>query len=339
MQPRRTEFKLTYDNVDISADLQNYLISWSYTDNLSGQADDLQVTLEDREQLWVGDWTPEQGATLKASATRYNRKFEGTEEELNLGTFEIDEIEKGYPPSVVTIKSISIPESSSLRGEAKNKAWEETKLSIVANDITKGAGLKLFYDTNEDPEYDRIEQTEETDLKFLVRLCNDAGMCLKISDSQIVIFDEQKYEQQAPFTRVMIGEAYLKDYKFRSTLNGVYSSCRVQYHDASKNEKIEYTFTPPNPPKTGRVLVINERVASVQEAERLAKKRLREKNKNGVTGSMALMGDVRFVAGLTIRTVGFGVLDGNYIISQANHSQDSSGHITRIEIRKCLEGY
>jgi len=338
MEARRAYLTLVYDNVDISADLQPHLVSWTYTDNLSGQADDLQVTLEDKAQLWVNDWMPDKGAILKAKITQLHKKWSEEISEMSPGLFEIDEIESSYPPSVVIIKGLSIPESSSLRGESKNKAWEKTKLSVIAADITKKAGLKLFYDTADDPDYDRVEQTEESDLVFLMRLCNDAGLCLKATDAQIAIFDEQKYEKQEPFTRVQKGEAYLKSYRFRTTLNGLYKSCRVEYHDANKKQTIKYTFTPPNPPATGRVLVVNERVASVKEAERLARKRLRQENKNAITASMTLMGDVRFLAGLTVRMVDFGVFDGNYIITQVTHSQQS-GYETGIELRQCLEGY
>ncbi|MBE3586573.1 MAG: hypothetical protein IMW94_10575 [Thermoanaerobacter sp.] len=338
MNARRARLQVLYENVDISADLQPHLLSWTYTDNLSGQADDLQITLEDRLQLWSGPWMPEKGATLKAKIIQENKKRDGTKEEVSLGLFEIDEIETNHPPSTVTIKAISIPESSSLRGEDKNRAWEKTKLSVVARDIAAGAGLKLFFDTEDNPEYDRVEQTEESDLAFLMRLCNNAGLCLKVSDAQIIIFDEQKYERQDPFTRIKKGEAYLKRYRFRETLSGLYKACRVEYHDARKKRTIKYTFSPPNPPKTGRVLVVNERVSSIKEAERLAKKRLRQENKNAVVASLTLLGDVRFLAGLTVRLVGFGVFDGKYIITQAIHTQQN-GYETQLELRKCLEGY
>lgn len=44
---------------------------------------------------------------------------------------------------------------------------------------------------------------------------------------------------------------------------------------------MNYTYTPPNPPPTGRVLVIRERFESENEAERKAK-RLCEKEFKGV---------------------------------------------------------
>ncbi|HOV79359.1 MAG TPA: contractile injection system protein, VgrG/Pvc8 family [Bacillota bacterium] len=338
MKARNARLQLIYENVDISADLQPHLLSWTYTDNLSGQADDLQITLEDRAQIWTGDWMPDKGAVVRAKIVRENWTGDGQIEELGLGVFEIDEIELSGPPSTVTIKALSIPESTSLRGEAKNRAWEKTNLSVIAGDIAGGAGLELFYDTDDDPEYDRTEQTEQTDLEFLTKLCNDAGLCLKVSDYQIVIFDELKYEQQDPVDTIIKGQSRIKSYQGRTTLTGVYKSCRVDYYDANGNENITAEFTPPNPPASGRVLVVNERVSSVAEAEKLAQKRLRQENKNAVTLSLTLPGDLRYLAGLTVTLSGWGTFDGKYIITQATHSQQN-GYEIKLELRRCLEGY
>lgn len=59
---RRTEIKIFFENVDISAKIRDYLLSMTYTDNEEDKADDLQLTLDDREGIWLGDWlnTPDQ---------------------------------------------------------------------------------------------------------------------------------------------------------------------------------------------------------------------------------------------------------------------------------------
>jgi phage protein D len=181
--------------------------------------------------------------------------------------------------------------------------------------------LSLFYDTDDDPEYDRIEQTGETDLEFLMRLCSDAGLCLKISDKQIVIFDEKKYEDQAAIETIKKGDKRIKSYSGRTTLNKLYKASRVEYHNPTKGSQIRYEFNPPKPPKTGRVLVINEQVDSIKQAERLAKKRLRQAKKNGTTFSLTLTGEFRYLAGLTVNLEEFGSFDGKYIIIQAIHGQ------------------
>ena len=166
---RRARIKILYENKDISKDLAQYLKSFSYNDAISGQADDLSITLEDRAGLWKNDWLPEKGATLIVSIiTKAWWKDTFSEEELPLGIFEIDEIEVGGPPEEVKIKAVSVPNNTSLRGVDRTRAWEKTKLSVIANDIAKEAGLSLFYDTYTDPLLDRSEQTEQSDLSFLM---------------------------------------------------------------------------------------------------------------------------------------------------------------------------
>lgn len=46
---RRIDINIKYDNKDISTDLKPYLLGLSYNDVLSGQADDIQITLEDKK--------------------------------------------------------------------------------------------------------------------------------------------------------------------------------------------------------------------------------------------------------------------------------------------------
>ena len=49
---RRTEVEVTFDGVDITKSIKPYLLSITYTDNEEGEADDLQIKIQDRE----GDW-------------------------------------------------------------------------------------------------------------------------------------------------------------------------------------------------------------------------------------------------------------------------------------------
>lgn len=59
---RRTEIKLEFEGTDISKDINRYLLSMTYTDNEEDKADDLQITIDDKEGIWLGDWlnTPAQ---------------------------------------------------------------------------------------------------------------------------------------------------------------------------------------------------------------------------------------------------------------------------------------
>ena len=56
MNARRAEVRLTFEGVDISADINKHLLSLTYTDNEEDKTDDLQLSLDDREGVWLGDW-------------------------------------------------------------------------------------------------------------------------------------------------------------------------------------------------------------------------------------------------------------------------------------------
>lgn len=338
-QARTAILNVEYNNKNITADLKRYLLGFSYSDYANGKADDLQISLEDKAGIWSSGWLPDKGATLKAEIVTRNWNYEGETQRLPLGQFEIDDLDIQGPPDVVTLKSVSVPVSSSLWDEDKNRAWENTKLSVVAKDIAGGSGLELFFDTEYDVEYDRMEQTEETDIAFLQRLCEEAGLSLKVTDKKVIIFDDSKYEQQAPVATITRGISNIISYSGNTKTRDIYAACRVEYQASDSKDPIIYTYNPPKGPNVGRTLVINERVASYADAERLAKKSLREKNKEETTFSLTLPGDIRIVSGITVNIKGWGRFDGKYFVTEATHEGGDAGYTTKLELRRVLEGY
>lgn len=360
---RRAYPKVIYSKVDISEALKPYLKSMEYTDMLTGQADDLQLTLEDRDGLWLEAWFPDKGATLTASIlTQYWTAPTEAEKELPLGLFEIDEIECSAIPSETKIKAVSVPNNTTLRGEGRTRSWEGYTIQKIAQDIANNAGMQLNFSSKDNPTLERVEQTEQSDLAFLDKLCQDNGLSLKVTDNQIVIFDMADMEAAEPsliFVRPtmkgldtsvsidvnsndMNSESTLKrlkptSWRFTSSVRDVYKSCTVEHSQGKKKAKISATFTDPNKTE-GKMLLVKKDVKSVEEAERMARKELREKNKDEVTGSITCMGDTDLSAGLTVTVKGFGKFDGKYILSQVKHSL-GSGYTCSVDLRRCLNGY
>lgn len=349
MEARRILTIIKYNNKDISADISKYLKSISYTDNLSGEADDLQITLEDKAGLWQSTWIPEKGALLDVMLQqKYWQTLSELPQSLRLGLFEIDEITSSGYPSEVQIKAVSVPDNNTLRGTERSRSWEKAKLQVIANDIASAAGMSLFWDTEENPVLDRAEQTEQSDLSFLYAICKDKDLALKISDKKIIIFDEAKYEaEKAKITIVKPGTVYKKEsgmkylfvgtgYSLRTKIRDIYAACRVSYQQGSSKSNIEATYTVAG--KKGKTLQVNEQVESVAESLNLAKKRLREKNKDEVTGSLNMLGNFVLLSGVTVNLLGFGAFDGKYLITRASHDI-GSGYTTNIDVRRCLNGY
>lgn len=335
---RRTYLDITYNKNKIKSELEEHLIDWTFIDNLSGQIDDLQVTLEDVDHKWLSDWFPSKGDLLDGYI--YKRYWKSSIVKTKIGKFEVDEIEASGPPSRVTIKALAVSETSSIRGQFKSKVWEKATLKLVAGDIAKKNKLKLYFQASVNPKKDRYEQESETDLSFLHRICNDEGLCLKLSNHSIVILDEADYERKPAITTINRkpyenDEIQVKQWSTRTTVTGTYKSCRVQYYDSKKKKTIRGSFTPPKSPKVGRTLIVKEQVKSIAEANRLAKMKLREANKEAVTVNLKVTSEKHLDAGDTVNLFGFGKFNGKYIITQVATSQFT----VDLVLRKCLEGY
>lgn len=335
---RRTYLKVNYNHQEITEEVQKHLLDWTFTDNLSGEIDTFDITLKDTDMLWTGKWFPAKGSLLNPILIRNN--WEEKEIITRLGTFEIDEISgKGFG-TTISIGALAASDSSSLRGEEKCRVWEKVTVKTVLNDVAAKNKMKLVWQVNENPKKDRIEQENETDLKFLYRICKENGYCLKLSNNTIVVLDEEDYEKQAAkedIRRLSLPQDKIKvlGYSFKTTSTGTYKACRVEHYDSKKKKRISATFNAPKVKKVGRTLLVKEEVKSQAEAQRLAKKKLREANKNATTFTLQIYTSMHIDAGMTFNLIGFGTLNGKYIVTKCIIKPFSYS----IELRRCLEGY
>lgn len=335
---RRAELILNYNGYDLSIDIADSLLDFTYNDAAPGSLDDIQISLQDRGRNWQSpDWIPMQGDKVKAEIRTYNWLKDGEIKKLVLGDFEVDTLEYSGPPDVVSIKAISLPISSTGRQEKRTKAWEKVSLRTIAADVAKRSGLKLVYLAPDNPSYDRLDQTEVSDLQFLNDTAAGEGIAVKIASKQLVLFDEFEFEKKAPALTLTRGKDNLTSYKFSwSTSYTSYIACEVSYTQPKQKKTLKAVYRSPKAPKIGPVLKVKEQVNSEAEALRKAKKMLREKNKETGKASFSLMGDTRLAAGTTIIVEGFGWFDGKYLIEQASHKIGSSGYTTDIETRQVL---
>ena len=341
MGTRRVEVVIYVNGKNIMDEISDYVKSVSYSDALSDEADTAEITLHDVNHIWRESWFPQRGDT--ASIELIRRDWNGDDvDSISLGTFEIDECTNTYSSSggnEAKVKLNSIPNSSGLRSINESRSWEQVKLSKIAADIAADAGMTLFYDTKEDPEIARAEQSEKSNLAFLQKLCHDNGLALKASDGKLIIFDEQKFEEQTPIITLTYGTDAIKSFSARATISKIYRRCTVNYKHGKKSEEISGEFSDPSKEK-GMTLKVNQKVDTQAEAEKLAKKKLREKNKDEIKISLSLVGRFVYLSGNVIELAEHGFYNGRYIIEKSTHNiSNSGGYEVNVEMRKCLEGY
>lgn len=348
---RRAELSVSFDGVDITEDIKPYLKSLTYTDNEEGDADDLQIVLQDRDRLWLENWLTEavEAAAagqlkINASILRKNWKSDGKDETLPCGSFELDSVDASGPPAVVTIRATALPYSATIRQTEKTKAWENYTLSGIAKEMAGAAGLSCLYEAAADPFYKRKEQLKTSDITFLAKLCKDAGISLKATDSQLVLFDQAAYEAKPPVMTIKMADitkptagAYTKYRLSSGAAETQYASCRVSYVDPASGKCVEGTAQAEGKDgESGQCLEVSAKVGSVGEARALAGKLLRLHNKLERTAVLTLPGDPALVAGVTVTLEGWGGWSGKYIISQARHIVGGSSYTVQVNLRRVL---
>lgn len=341
---RRATIVIDYNGTNIDQYLQSFLMSFSYTDAPDGEQDEITLTLDDRDLRWQNAWQPDVGDTIKATITTTNWNKEGDKSKLLCGTFDVDAVEPQGPPDTVVIKAVAIPFAGvdALR-EKRSKAWEKTRLKTIAQDIAARAKLTLNYQATANPSYDRLDQDTETDFMFLMGIAKSEGISVKVSNRQLVLFNEEEYEKKDTVLTIERGKSRVLSWKFDNTAsNTAYSKAVVEYRSSTSSEKqqkkktvvIRGEYTAPG--VKGPILrITDEEVETTAEANRVAKNRLREKNKQFGRASFTLEGDTRIATGITLEIKGWGKFDGKYIVESCTHTP-TGAYVTSIEIRKVL---
>ena len=338
VQARRAYIDITYKGYNISKDIAADLLSFTYTDNASDNADDIEITLKDEKLKWLTAWFPEKGDMIEATLNTINWNKDGEKRALKCGSFVVDAPEYSGRPRVMSLKGISTPSNSNFTQTKKSRAWENIYFSSIAGDIARSAGLDLFFDSTYNPFYGRQDQSDTSDMSFLSELSKNAGFCFKVTDKTIVIFNAAEYERKPTVEEINETDSKLQGYSFStSDTNTGYAGCRLKYRNPKNGQFIDYLFTVKELEEDDKVYELNEYASSIDEAKNRAQAKLRELNKKEFTASLSLVGDTRIVAGVNVELVGFGGYSGKYFIDKATHS--IPGYNVDIEAHKVLEGY
>lgn len=281
------------------------------------------------------------GLKIQAAIVRKNWQGDGKDKVLDCGQFELDSVEAGGPPASIVIKGTALPFNAQVRQTKKSKAWEAYTLSKIANEMASKNGMTCMYESANDPFYERVEQITTSDIAFLSKLCQGAGISLKVSNNIIILFDQEAYEKRPTVFTIKRGAGTYTKYKLRTgEADQKYAVCRVSYINPSTGKTIQgfaYAEDYDAKSKHNQTLEISAKVNNTAEAQTLAYKYLRLKNKYEYTAVFTLPGNPDIVAGVTVQLSNWGAWDGKYIVSQAKHTLGNSGYTTQVRLRHVLE--
>lgn len=359
---RRAYWKIKVKGVDITSLVKKDLISLEIKDNEEDEADDFQLKLADRDGVWLQKWlneTVQKGA--KTKGLQFNvwigiKDSNGQVKKQKSGNFLLDSMKHSGPPSVTTIKCLSLDFAGGIRTEARDKSWENYSIKGIAKDIAKKGKLKVLFLAKKNPKKERWEQSEETDIAFLVRICRSHGLAVKITDRKLVIFQRGQYDSQDAIASFVYGKGKYTKWDCGTTSGDVtYDICTVEYTNPKTGKVIKGVYKSPEwQAEEDRVAEANadkeegaeletaehtelkirgQKVTSIAKANELAEVSLNLKNTFERTVTLTLPGNPAMLSGLPVTLKKFGYWSGKYMISEVMHSIGSSGYTTKIKLR------
>ena len=311
---RQIFLKLFYQGKNVTDELSEDILSFTYTENSHGEADDVSLTLKDPDCKYMGDWQPTLDDTMKPSIVLDSGA------EIQCGTFKMDDFSCSGSPTIVSFNAVSVPNNKSVRQTENTKAWQKVKLTEIAADIAGKGGLALTYTAKNDPQYDRKDQSKETDLDFLKKLCEDEGLSLKVTDSQLVIFNREELEKLGSVGTIDRVGGKVISWSSQMQNYDTASETTVEYSDPKTGKKNSHTEKSKKKNNGGNKQKIKKRVKDKAHAERIAKAKQREQEAKAKTMSITIIGEKHYRAGDNVDILNFKAFDGKYFITKVTHS-------------------
>ena len=240
MKTRRAETDLTWNGAAVTSKMVGYKATVTYTDAASGEADSLEININDRDRQWTTAWMPKTGDTLTAAIKVYDWDREGDNRTLDCGFFILDNYNFSWWPMTGTISAVSVPADSAFRATQRTKTWEKATLQAIGTEIAARAGITLVWDVEGEPiTVESVEQSEQTDCEFYMSLCEEYGLSMKVYAQKIVVYDREQYKEKE--VAGTIRESEIESGSWETTLDGTYTGGEYTYTDPNTEEEIKVT--------------------------------------------------------------------------------------------------
>jgi len=330
-EPRTAGVIVTYIKAGegaIPPSMQEYTEGFTYTDPASGESDTISITLDNAGMEWAEGWMPQKGDIITADIVLRNWDAAGGIRTFQCGKFCLDDLTYKGPVLTCEIGGVSVPEGNAFRSTARSRTWKDATLKELGAEVAGRYGLAYEY-AGDVVKLGTVEQDNEPDSTFLNRLCQDYGIAVKVYYGKLIIYDRGAAE--AAEESAVLHAQDLQDWSWNTTLAGTYTGAEIRY--TSGEDDKEYSCTVGG---GKRMLTLNERVESLQEAQVKACARVNEENEKAETMRCTIMADPAVCAGCTVRIEGLPQINGKYFVDRVTHNLSAgSAYTMDLEMHKC----
>ena len=311
---------------NITALVADRLLSLRITDEAGVTSDQFNLALDNRDGAIV---IPNTGAALAVALG-----YEG-QPLCDMGRYTIDEVESAGLPRTISVRGKAADMKASLKSQ-KKRSWDKITLGKIVETIAAEHGLQAkVADKFKDIATDHVDQAYESDLNILTRLAEQYGAVMKPAGG-VLLFVERGAGVTAdgkPLPTMPITPADLAGGDaWRTSIHERQFYARVGAHWGNRRAaKTQYVYAGSGDPVT----YIRHPYKSERDALAAAEAKLRQLQRGRTSLSLSLLGRPVLCAEMPLMLTGFDLLtDGEWIVTRAEHSLDSSGLLTRLEAQR-----
>lgn len=320
-------YTVLYNSKDITKDISSMVMSLEYVDKVTGQSDEISLTLENSDERWLNSWYPQKGDSIEVNIF--------SEGQLKCGSFTIDEpeftedIDAG---NQFTLKGIAAPVNKKLR-TVRSYAHEDKSLKEIANTVAANLGLTVLGSVK-DITIHRVNQYRETDLAFLNRIGGAYGYVFSVRGNNLVFVYYEDIESKEAALTLNRSDRIRCSYK--DTTNKVFKTSSVKHHNPKTKAVVSFDVDADEGDYSEDDLNNYDRVENTQQAEAKAKYSIHDKNTRGISCEIEIPGNIYFVSGNNVQINDAGKFNGKYKITEAHHnitldgSYSTSGTLNKI---------
>lgn len=329
------QYKITANSADITATIADRLISLRLTDETGYQSDMLEIVLADHDPDKPIE-KPPSGAELEV--------WLGYDGDLDrMGLFVVDEIQKAGWPKTLTIRARAAVYDQTPKGKTdlqtqKVRSWpDKTKLGDMVAKIAKEHGMTPAVSASLAPVVlPHLDQTEESDISFLVRVTRQYDAMVKPSGGKLVVAKrgESQSAGGAALPPITLKADDCTSFHLVEAAREASGTVVAYWHSKKTAKRIEITLGSGDPVKRLRHFYPTEDAARAAAQGELDKRKRAESKLN-----LALPGNSKLQAEGKLSVSGFDVdMDGDWLISRVEHDLNSQrGYCCYVDLEKPQE--
>jgi phage protein D len=224
------DYRLVVDGTDITVKINPRLISLSLTECRGGEADQLDLVLDDTDGRLA---IPPKKATISLQLGWAGQAL------VDKGTFVVDEVEHSGAPDQLQVRARSADMAQTIKVRVE-KSWHQKTLGMIVGSIAAKHGLTPRIDKRlAATVVDHIDQTNESDLNFVSRLAKryDAVSTVKKGSLIFVPINGTRDSRGKTLSPQTISRDAGDSHRFHSAEREAYSGVRAYWHDAKRAKR------------------------------------------------------------------------------------------------------